>query len=245
MHASLDAFRALVRCETPEALTQAVDAITAKFGVDHWFYGVDLPLVNDRHAHFHLGGYPEGWLAHYVAQDYLRIDPVIAHCHDHATPYLWSEVQQRIALSNTPRDNQIRRFFEEAASFGLVGGVSIPLHGPGALWGVVSYSCQTRNVPMLERHIAELHLLAHYLHETGRRFATARTQPAASPLTPRERECLYWASEGKTSWEIGKLLHVTERTVVFHLQNAASKLGVTGRQAAVARAISLGLIDPA
>jgi LuxR family quorum-sensing transcriptional regulator LasR len=49
---------------------------------------------------------------------------------------------------------------------------------------------------------------------------------------------------GKTSWEIGRLLSVAERTVVFHLQNATQKLGVSGRQAAVARAIVSGLITP-
>jgi DNA-binding CsgD family transcriptional regulator len=44
---------------------------------------------------------------------------------------------------------------------------------------------------------------------------------------------------------MGQLLGVAERTAVFHIQNAARKLDVNGRQAAVARAVSLGLINPA
>ena len=57
-----------------------------------------------------------------------------------------------------------------------------------------------------------------------------------------EIECLRWAAEGKTGWEIGKLLGISERTVVFHVENAARKLGVFGRRQAVARAIALQLI---
>ena len=49
-------------------------------------------------------------------------------------------------------------------------------------------------------------------------------------------------AEGKTGWEIGKLLGISERTVVFHVENAARKLGVFGRRQAVARAIALQLI---
>jgi LuxR family quorum-sensing system transcriptional regulator SolR len=35
-------------------------------------------------------------------------------------------------------------------------------------------------------------------------------------LTTRERDVLRWTSEGKTSAEIGEILHMTERTVNFH-----------------------------
>ena len=78
----------------------------------------------------------------------------------------------------------------------------------------------------------------------GHRFAHTAALPPPPHLTARELECLHWAAEGKTSWEIGRVLGVSERTVVFHLQNAAHKFGVNGRQPAVARAIALGLIDP-
>ncbi len=87
-----------------------------------------------------------------------------------------------------------------------------------------------------------LHLLAHYVHEAARRFGPSRTPVRLPALTKRERECLSWAAEGKTSWEIGLLLNISERTSIFHLQNATHKLGVSGRQAAIARAVSLGLI---
>ncbi|HWK71261.1 helix-turn-helix domain-containing protein [Pollutimonas sp. M17] len=62
------------------------------------------------------------------------------------------------------------------------------------------------------------------------------------PLTQRELSCLQWAALGKTSWEMGMILGLTERTVNFHIHNACRKLGVHGRQAAITAALQAGLL---
>ena len=62
-------------------------------------------------------------------------------------------------------------------------------------------------------------------------------------LTGREVQCLEWVSKGKTSWETGLILGLTERTVNFHLRNACAKLKVYGRHAGVAQALRLGLLN--
>lgn len=62
------------------------------------------------------------------------------------------------------------------------------------------------------------------------------------PLTDRELTCLHWAAVGKTSWEMGVILGLTERTVNFHVHNACRKLGVHGRQAAITAAFQSGLL---
>jgi DNA-binding CsgD family transcriptional regulator len=61
-------------------------------------------------------------------------------------------------------------------------------------------------------------------------------------LSERELECLEWVSFGKTSWETALILGVSERTINFHLLNAARKLNVYGRQAAVALALRQNLL---
>jgi LuxR family transcriptional activator of bioluminescence operon len=87
-----------------------------------------------------------------------------------------------------------------------------------------------------------VHLLAGYVHEALRRVLVTEGAKMSRPLSPRERECLLWVAEGKTSWEIGVILATSERTVNFHLQNASAKLGVSNRQHAVAKAMLLGLL---
>jgi len=63
-------------------------------------------------------------------------------------------------------------------------------------------------------------------------------------LTPREREVLLWAAKGKTGWEIGQILRLSERTVTYHVENARAKLGASSRAHAVVKAVTLGLIAP-
>src|SRR5690606_990708 len=62
------------------------------------------------------------------------------------------------------------------------------------------------------------------------------------PLTERELTCLRWAAVGKTSWEMGAILGLSERTVNFHVHNACRKLGVHSRQAAITAVLQAGLL---
>jgi DNA-binding CsgD family transcriptional regulator len=61
-------------------------------------------------------------------------------------------------------------------------------------------------------------------------------------LSEREAACLQWAAAGKTSRETAMILGVSERTVNFHLQNACRKLCARNRRAAVATALTSGLL---
>lgn len=62
-------------------------------------------------------------------------------------------------------------------------------------------------------------------------------------LSPRQTECLRWASQGKTSKETAAILGVSERTVNFHLYSAFVKLHVHCKHAAVAKAFEYGLLS--
>lgn len=56
-------------------------------------------------------------------------------------------------------------------------------------------------------------------------------------LSARQKQCLWWASQGKTSKETALILGVSARTVNFHLYNAFAKLDVRTKHAAVAQAM--------
>lgn len=61
-------------------------------------------------------------------------------------------------------------------------------------------------------------------------------------LTYREIHCLHWCKEGKTNWEIGEILVISEKTVEFHLGNVMKKLGAANRMTAVVLGIREGTI---
>ena len=62
-------------------------------------------------------------------------------------------------------------------------------------------------------------------------------------LSDREKACLRWTALGKSSWEIGRILMISENTVIFHIKNAMRKLGVNNRTLAAVKAVQLGLIE--
>lgn len=61
-------------------------------------------------------------------------------------------------------------------------------------------------------------------------------------LTPREREILALYAEGKTAYDIARALGISSATVKFHTRNTFDKLNVRNKTAAVARALTLGLL---
>lgn len=63
-------------------------------------------------------------------------------------------------------------------------------------------------------------------------------------LTQRQKEILKWVAGGKSNWEIGLVLGISEMTVRNHLATAMRKLNVHCRAHAVAKSIGLGFIQP-
>lgn len=61
-------------------------------------------------------------------------------------------------------------------------------------------------------------------------------------LSPRQREVLRLVAEGQTNRQIAASLHVTERTVKFHVTTIMKKLGADNRAHAVALATERGLL---
>jgi DNA-binding CsgD family transcriptional regulator len=55
-------------------------------------------------------------------------------------------------------------------------------------------------------------------------------------LSRRETEVAFWILQRKTSWEIGKILHLSPRTVEKHTQNIWRKLQISNRAELAAKA---------
>ena len=92
--------------------------------------------------------------------------------------------------------------------------------------------------------VADLQLFAVHAQEAAHAHHAARPPrtPSAPALTPRELESLRWTMDGKTAWEVGNILGISERTAVLHVNNAMHKLGCVNKHQAVLKALRLGLI---
>jgi DNA-binding CsgD family transcriptional regulator len=165
-------------------------------------------------------------------------DPVMQHLKRHSVPIIWDQ-------STYINFGAIDRW-EHQAPFGYATGIAMALHLPEGkhfLLGVDRDQPLTSNVGELQRVVADLQLFAVHAQDAALRILLpAATQPDRPALTPREIEALSWTMEGKTAWEVGQILGISERTAVLHVNNAMHKLGCVNKHQAVLKALRLGLI---
>jgi LuxR family quorum sensing-dependent transcriptional regulator len=64
-----------------------------------------------------------------------------------------------------------------------------------------------------------------------------------SVLTPKQVECIKWASIGKTAIDTGDIMGVTPHSVERRLKEACERLNVNNKTALVAKAIREGFIE--
>lgn len=233
----------LSQAKTVEDLHAACSALCEQYGFDRFIYGARFPSSFVKPSYVFISGYPTEWRSHYIAENFQEIDPTVTHCYSHVTPIGWEQI-----LAQEKQNHLIHRFMGEAREFGLNSGVSFPIHsnrGESAMLSLASERSEAQARTDILHVMPYAQLFITYLHEAARKIFEQQVLPLKQAhLTNRERQCLLWAAEGKTTWETSVILGVAERTVRFHLRNASEKLNVVSRQHAVARAVSLGLINP-
>ncbi|KZN40340.1 hypothetical protein N474_08875 [Pseudoalteromonas luteoviolacea CPMOR-2] len=108
-------------------------------------------------------------------------------------------------------------------------GLMIPLRGVSGILGSVLITSDTYIAPQQQEWHWSI-LGPHLLLALKRSFSKDKIK-----ITKRERDCILWASEGKTSWEISQILGISERTVNFHLSNCIEKTNSANRQQAIVK----------
>lgn len=89
-------------------------------------------------------------------------------------------------------------------------------------------------------HFPHLQMLA--CHVWSKLSRGAASVAFEDPLSERERECLSWVSEGKTTDEVAVILDVSANTVNRYILHATQKLSAANRSMAIAVAIRNGII---
>ena len=212
-----------------------------RMGFTNFSYWLLMPPEGPRKPFF-ITNYPAQWLERRMEKDYAAHDYVGRYAVRSVLPFLWDGLLQR--FSQTDMQKQV---FDEASSVGLSTGGTIPIHGPAvakATFSVVNDMPSEEFAKLFAAHRHELHLIAMYAHEKilGFNLHAPLTGPIA--LTPRETETLTWVAKGKTRWEVGVILSISEETVKVHLENARRKLGASNTTHAIAVAMLNGLLLP-
>jgi len=179
-----------------------------------------------------ISTYPPEWTSHYLQNRYQKIDPVIVEALRSPEPFRWGT-----DLDARSHSRVQQQLLDEASQFGIRFGFTVPIHDGHGPIAALTFASDHRSASF-ERYVTSnarvLQLMALYFHAHARR--KLRSEPGGSnlALSPREAECLEWASRGKSSWEIGRILGISRYTAASYLSSAKKKLGVrTVVQAAI------------
>ncbi|MEZ5647395.1 MAG: LuxR family transcriptional regulator [Alphaproteobacteria bacterium] len=226
---------------TPEQIMTALDSAVKSLGFDFYAYYIIRPsrsYANLRNKYT----YQEAWVDRYYNSSHNMHDITVLRATTTSLPYSWEMV--RVDKTTSNRQQTI---FNEASEYGLTHGVSIPLHGPDdglALLSVAGKMSQHEFEKIWKWHRVDFTLLGTHVLEARLKLKSLNTEKVSPPLlTDRERECLTWTARGKTSWEVSKVLKISEKTVLFHLANIHKKLQVHSKHQAVVKALMMGLIN--
>ena len=181
---------------------------------------------------------PQDYKALFANPKKGRRDPVMQHCKRQSVPIIWDQ--------STYVGEGLGEMWEEQARFGYSSGIALALHLPEGRHFFMGVD-RDRPIPLdaveLTRVVADLQLFAVYAQDAALRILVPSPgDPALPSLTPRELESLRWTMEGKTAWEVGSVLGISERTAALHINNATHKLGCINKHQAVLKALRLGLL---
>lgn len=171
--------------------------------------------------------------------DIARRNPVSQHCRFSNRPIAWDQTTYVEANEGGLWENQAR--------FGYRAGVAVAHHLRDRKHLLVGFDLDAALPPpdSVARHhlISEVQMFATYALEPALRLIVpSKGEVDAIPLSRRELEVLSWTMEGKTAWEIGRILGISENTVAHHAHRASDKLECTSKHHAVVKALRLGLI---
>jgi LuxR family quorum-sensing transcriptional regulator LasR len=223
--------------QTESELTSSLAEITNLLRFDLYHYVGNFAVDQRKVTRQMLSTFPAAWNEKYVAFNYERIDPIVRHAQTNITPLAWGK------LRNLPPEQQ--EVIDAARAHGIGNAVSFSVHSRNGGIGILSFANTVQRGDtdyLITRCLPEGNLVATFVHDAMRRIVNKERQALQAPLTRREVECLYWIANGKSNWEISRILEISEHGVVYYVRKILLKFGVHSRHQAVARATAYGLL---
>ncbi len=178
--------------------------------------------------------YSDQWGEVYFANKFIEVDPVVNYSLNTDHSFAWSTAFKTLDTKN----RKALEFVTMASDYHLKDGLA-HMVGDRENGTLLSLSMEH---PEKQYYSRLLDHVTPHLHEAMQRIHARNSSPDLPALTEREREVLKWTGEGKSSWEIGVILSISERTVKYHINNIKSKLNAVNRAHAVAKAFRFRII---
>jgi len=221
---------------TIEELSALLSVIARKLGFRYHALVHHADLARPPRRFIFLQNYPSGWVETYARAGLHRLDPAQRLAARQPGSFIWRDLQDIVGLSVHEL-----RMMEQARVAGLGDGLTVPLHAPGERTMSCSFAMASDEaLPDDTLLVAEL--LAHAAFAALFDLLHPGCCAPEPRLTARQEECVTLMAQGKTDWEIGAILGLSEETVTTYLKAARRRFGVARRTQLAVAAVSYGLI---
>lgn len=230
----------LEHADTPDAVCSLLLGITRNYGLTALMAGtVPRPGTprSQQKSHVMLCEWPHEWFERYVARNYVDQDPLVTYMKRSPGLVQWQSAAEQLQIGRSGQ-----KVMGDACEFKLKDGVAFPLITIEGTIIMVSLGGEALEISPEELGVVSL-TSTYAIGRAMKLIHASATFDQRPDLTARETECLKWAAEGKSEWEISQILGISEHTSEKHLLNAKRKLGAVNRVHAVAEAIRLGFIS--
>lgn len=221
-------------------LQRALDHLTRAIGCDYYAIGHHIDGGQRRPRVFRLHNYPDAWASIYDRSGYGGRDPVHRAAGRTLHGFLWRETPELIEITGNDE-----LFMGLAQRHGIGDGFTVPANVPGEIQG----SCTFATAPgttLNEDGLILARLIAPEVFNTARRLVGLSQlidRIKTARLTPRQRDCLLWIAAGKSDWETGQILGISEETVRRHINDGCRRVGVQKRTLLLFLALRNGAIS--
>lgn len=208
---------------TIEDLAHLLDDGARALGFRYYALVQHADLARPPHRLVFLQNYPPAWVETFAASGLHRHDPAQRLAASRPGSFVWADLPQ---LMNLPAAG--RGVLEDASRAGLGAGFTVPLHVPGERTASCSFAT-TWGKPLPGDALLAAEILARGVFAAVFDLLLAPRRRALSHLAPRELECIRLMAHGKSNWEIGRILGLSEETVKGYLRTARERFGVSRR----------------
>jgi LuxR family transcriptional regulator, quorum-sensing system regulator BjaR1 len=231
-----EAIVCLQNTRTPGTVVDETARLLAVYGIEYFCFS----RVASRSAEVRRGLIVDrmhpAWQRHFLSRGHADNHPAMRGALLEWGPLFWGELVQLPQCGE-----HLRRLGHDAAVFGIRECLYVPIVHPGQEAAIAVLN--GRHVDTSEAARIALHVIALFSYGQLARLC-ADVPVRVTGLSRRQADCLAWVAKGKSDWEIGEILGISEATVHWHVECAKRHFGVVTRMQAVVQAIQTGAIAP-
>jgi LuxR family quorum sensing-dependent transcriptional regulator len=226
---AVKAIDAIERQSDPRCVVNAFAAFARTYGFSTVAVGqLANPASIPESSAIRLSTWPKAWAVYWVKNRLLVSDPIARMASMQNRSFQWVEAFERFRVFSKPHRDTL---FE----FGFTNGLAIPVHTGDGPPGCVSLGCERLDLDPSQQ--AAVELAAIHCYVKLEKLLGVSMPVFVKDLTHRESEILHFVAAGKTNWEIGQILSISEYHVRDCLKAIFAKLNAVNRAHAIATAI--------